>query len=175
MTDNVPLLEWQRGPRESFCPGAEKGVYALFLRDGAVLNGIAPGECGLLYIGRATRKEGLIGRCHFGNARTRDHSPRKSLAVLLMDALSLMPILVPKPNSPDTWGLEQDSDKALTEWMYAHLDVAYEVRTDPTSREAELIRDFAPPLNLKGCTPTEKHRWISSERTKVLKSLKYGG
>ena len=62
------------------------GVYVLFLRKGSALPGMELGEQELLYIGLAANRKGLEGRCHF-NARTRNHSPRKSLAVLLIDVL----------------------------------------------------------------------------------------
>jgi hypothetical protein len=53
----------------------------------------------------------------FSNARTANHSPLKSLAVLLMDELSLRPILVTKPHEKDTWGLDAASNARLTECM----------------------------------------------------------
>ena len=71
------LEQWRRGPRASFSLGADKGVYALFLRPGAILPGIQPGKDGLLYIGLAANRDGLKGRCHF-HARTVNHSPARA-------------------------------------------------------------------------------------------------
>ena len=118
-------LEWQRGPRSAFTLTHDAGVYALFLREGSALPCVEPGEGGLLYIGLAANRNGLKGRCHF-NARTRNHSPRKSLAVLLMDALALTPVLITKPNSASTWGLDGASDARLSLWMHSNLDLAIE-------------------------------------------------
>src|SRR5438128_808593 len=95
-------FDWQRGPRSSFALGHDAGVYSLFLRSGSTLPGIEPCEHGLLYIGLAANRKGLLGRCHF-DARARNHSPRKSLAALLMGRLALTPVLITKPNSTDTW------------------------------------------------------------------------
>ena len=164
-------FDWRRGPRSSFALGAEIGVYALFLRDGAVLPGVEPGTNGLIYIGLAANRNGLKGRCHF-NARTRNHSPRKSLAVLLKQELSLTPILIVKPNSSDTWGLDMPSDKRLTAWMHANLEVAFEMCSDPYSRETELVGHYAPPLNLTKCVQTGQHRRISQARASVMAELR---
>lgn len=78
--------DWRRGPRSTFTLAHEMGVYVLFLRKGSALPGMELGEQELLYIGLAANRKGLKERCHF-NARTRNHSPRKSLAVLLIDVL----------------------------------------------------------------------------------------
>lgn len=164
-------FEWRRGPRSSFALGAESGVYALFLRDGAVLPDIEPGPNGLIYIGLAANRNGLSGRCHF-NARTRNHSPRKSLAVLLMEKLSLTPVLITKPSSSDTWGLDMSSEARLTAWMHTNLDLAIEVCPDPNSRESELIERYAPPLNLTKCVQTARHRRISQARAIIMAELR---
>lgn len=164
-------LQWRRGPRSSFWLGADTGVYALFLRPGATLAGLEAGEGGLLYIGLAASRSGLKGRCHF-NARTRNHSPRKSLAVLLMDELSLTPTLVAKPNSPDTWGLDAASEVKLSTWMHAHLELAVEVCDEPDARETELVGLHAPPLNLAKCVQTAQHQGISEARRRVMSSVR---
>ena len=162
--------EWRRGPRSTFSLGRDVGVYALFLRRGATLPGVNPGEDGLLYIGLAANRNGLRGRCHF-DARTSNHSPRKSLAVLLMEELSLSTLLITKPNSSDTWGLDEPSDARLSAWMHTNLELAIEVCPDPDRRETELVGRYAPPLNLTKCVQTEQHRRISQLRTSVMAKL----
>ncbi|MBK6414182.1 GIY-YIG nuclease family protein [Sphingopyxis sp.] len=168
------LLEWRRCPRSDFILGHEAGVYALFLREDSTLPGVEPGEQGLLYIGLAANRKGLSGRCHF-DARTRNHSPRKSLAVLLMDELGLAPVLIIKPNSADTWGLDGPSEARLSRWMHDNLDLAIEVCTHPDARETELVGRYAPPLNLKKCVQTEQHRRISRARASVMAQLQERG
>jgi len=163
-------FDWPRGPRTSFTLGTEIGVYALFLRDGAVLPGTERSANGLIYIGLAANRNGLRGRCHF-DARTRNHSPRKSLAVLLREQLSLTPVLITKPNSSDTWGLDGPSDARLTAWMHASLELAIEVCPDPDGRETELVSRHAPPLNLTKCVQTEQHRGILLARAAVMTEL----
>lgn len=165
------LQNWRRGPRSSFSLGPEHGVYALFLRDGAQLPGITPGERGLLYIGLAANRLGLKGRCHF-DAQTRNHSPRKSLAVLLLDELALTPILIPKPNSSNTWGLDATSEARLSAWMHANLELAIAPCDDPDARETELVGHYAPPLNLKKCTQSPQHLRIAAARAAIKASVK---
>lgn len=167
-------FDWRRGPRSSFALGAEIGVYALFLPDGAVLPGVEPGANGLIYIGLAANRNGLRGRCHF-DARTRNHSPRKSLSVLLRRELSLTPVLISKPNSSDTWGLDRLSDARLSTWMHANLELAIEICPDPDSRETELVGRYAPPLNLTTCVQTNQHRGISLARAGIMAELRGNG
>lgn len=131
-------FEWPRDRRRSISLSHEAGVYALFLRDASALLDIEAGREGLLYIGMAANREGLRGRCHF-HARTRNHSPRKSLAVLLMERLDLNPVLIKKLNSADTWGLDAVSDTRLSEWMHEHLHLAVHVCVDPDGAETELV------------------------------------
>lgn len=135
-----------------------------------MLPGIKPSENGLIYIGLAANRNGLKGRCHF-NARTRNHSPRKSFAVLLMEEMSLTPVLITKPNSSDTWGLDAPSDARLSTWMHANLELAIEVCSDPDDRETELVARYIPPLNLPKCVQTEQHRRISQVRASVMAGL----
>ena len=164
-------FDWRRGPRSSFALGTAAGIYALFLRNGSGLPGIVPRDDDLLYIGLAANRKGLRGRCHF-DARTSNHSPRKSLAVLLMAELSLTPVLITKPNSSDTWGLDRTSDARLSTWMHANLELAIEVCDDPDDRETELVGRYAPPLNLTKCVQTLQHRLISQARTNVMAELR---
>lgn len=163
-------FEWRRGSRSSFSLSTEPGVYALFLREGSMLPGVATSHDGLLYLGLAANRNGLRGRCHF-EARTRNHSPRKSLAVLLMEELSLTPVLITKPNSSDTWGLDGQSDARLSGWMHANLDLAIEICADPNGRETELVGRYAPPLNLTKCVQTQQHRLLSQARADVMAAL----
>jgi hypothetical protein len=134
------------------------------------LPGIKVGQQQLLYIGLAANRKGLKGRCHF-NARTRNHSPRKSLAVLLMDALGLVPVLVSKPNTADTWGLDATSDARLSQWMHDNIDLAVEICAHVDDRETELVYRYVPPLNLAKCVQTSTHRRISEARAAVLAGL----
>lgn len=159
-------FQWYRGPRSSFSLGTEPGVYALFLRGGSTLPGVRPGQEGLLYIGRTTSAAGLQGRCHFcGN--TASHSPRRSLAALLLEHLGLTPVFVPKKKM-DTWRLESKSEATLNDWMHDNLDLAIEICSDPIDREAELVGSLAPPLNLNKCAQSAQHRMISRARADVL-------
>jgi hypothetical protein len=153
---------------------AEHGVYALFLREGSRLSQITPGPNGLIYIGLAANRNGLKGRCHF-NAQTRNHSPRKSLAVLLMKELRLVPILIPKPNSADTWGLDVASEARLGGWMHHNLDLVVEHCRNPDARESELVARYAPPLNLTKCVQSDQHRRISDSRKRVQASVSVNG
>jgi hypothetical protein len=162
-------FDWPRDRRANVALTKDIGVYALFLSEGATLPGLLSGEKGLLYIGLASGQDGFWGRCHFAG-RTRNHSPRKSLAVLLMDELALAPVLIQKKSA--TWGLTPDSDARLTAWMHDSLEFAFEVCADPDRRETELVECYAPPLNLDKCAQSPQHQRISAARAQIMSRLR---
>jgi hypothetical protein len=161
------VSSWKRAPRSKLDLDHENGLYALFLRDGAKLPEIEPGQTGLIYIGKAAGRKGLKGRCHF-DGKTTNHSPRKSLAFLLNEELSLTPKLVTKLRSASTWTLEPKSEARLTAWMHDNLLLAIARLDQPHAKEQELINRFSPPLNLTGCPQTERHRLISGGRKTMM-------
>lgn len=169
MFDDAPF-NWHRGSRSSHNLGNETGVYALFLAERAHLPGITPQNHGLIYVGKAGGAGGFLKRCHFLGS-TRNHSPRKSLAVLLLDELHLCPIRIDKPNNPHTWSLDRTSEKRLTDWMLVNLLLAIEPGERPDARETEIVRRLAPALNLAKCFQTEQRQRISAARKRVWSTV----
>lgn len=159
----LDVMTWPRAERSKFNLGTESGLYALFLRPGVRLSKIEPGEAGLIYIGKASGAKGLKGRCHF-TAKTRNHSPRKSLAFLLQEMLSLTPELVKKLNSSPTWTLETQSEARLTDWMIDNLLLAIVHEEQPEPTERLLLQKYSPPLNLTGCLQSSTHKAIFDGR-----------
>lgn len=156
-----------RAPRASFMLSETHGVYALYLKSGSDLPGIMPGEDGLLYIGKAAGRTGFKGRCHF-NGKSASHSPRRSLAALLIDTLALVPKEFPHPDGAyKTWGLTLPSERLLNTWMHANLLLAIEPRADAALYEQELISKFEPVLNLRDCPQSEQHERVSAARRRV--------
>ena len=165
--DEAPF-DWKRGPRQDFSLGADCGVYALFLRPGANLPIIEPGREGLVYIGMTGANGGFAQRCHF-RGKTGTHSPRRSLAALLMDMLDLKPL--PKRGNSTEVKLAVASERRLDRWMHDNLLVAYEICPDPIGRETELVSRLAPPLNLTKCVQSAAHRSISAARAEVRRRV----
>jgi hypothetical protein len=163
-----PPFDWPRGLRSDFVLSNDPGLYALFLCDKTSLDGIVPGREGLLYIGKADGSGGLQRRCHFAG-RTINHSPRKSIAVLLMQQLGLVAI----SNSGGKWSLDDESDRRLSNWMHRHLYVAIRVCSNPGRLESELVAKHSPPLNLTICEQSSQHRFISSERSRIRRGLEH--
>jgi hypothetical protein len=87
----------------------------------------------------------------------------------------LRAVLVPKSNSPDTWGLEDVSEAKLSIWMHQELAVAFTVCENPRDKEAAMIQDNAPPLNLLGCAQTQLHIEIRMARRRVMDDLRNSG
>ena len=162
-----PIEEWQRGARLTFKLGNDHGLYALFLCEGAEIPGVTPLDGGLIYLGKASGKRGIKGRCHF-YASTANHSPRKSLAAMLFMALQLRPRLVRKPSSPDTWTLDRASEERLTDWMLKSLEFAFMPLNSPASAERELVRELAPPLNLNLCAQRPEHCAVTASRREMM-------
>ncbi|WP_295525815.1 GIY-YIG nuclease family protein [Novosphingobium sp. Chol11] len=140
------LMSVPRFRRMDCIPSPETGVYALFLNPGSESFGLTPVGDGLIYIGKAEGAQGFADRCHF-DGRTINHSPRKSLAVLVSEHLKLDF----QGHPPSKWGLTAASDIALSAWMKANLLVTYWPSNEATSLEESLIRAHAPPLNLTIC------------------------
>jgi hypothetical protein len=88
-----------------------------------------------------------------------------------MKDLALRPVLVKKPNSPDTWGLDPESEAKLSHWMVANLDLAIKVCSDFDSIETELVNWYTPPLNLTKCLQTADHAAISALRRETLQRV----
>lgn len=89
-----------------------------------------------------------------------------------MNELALNPVLIPKPHSRDTWGLDAPSEAKLTAWMLANLELAIEPCNDPHAYETELVSYYTPPLNLTKCLQTAQHQRISQARSHVFESLR---
>jgi hypothetical protein len=147
------ILGLPRFRRSEHTPAACSGIYGLFLAPNGTLPLIEPEHDGLIYIGKAEGTDGFVGRCHFDGARTLNHSPSKSLAGLLKDALNLELLRHP----PKKWGLTLESDRALTSWMHKNLLVAYFESSQSLSIERSLIKAYAPPLNLTICAKSHQH------------------
>jgi predicted GIY-YIG superfamily endonuclease len=120
------------------------------------LPNLLPLEEGLIYIGLGTS---LAKRCHF-SGKTASHSPRRSLAALLWQQLSLEPELA----ANGKYGLSKPSEKRLDAWMHENLLMAFEPFDDFVSVEDILIRRYAPPLNLTKCAQSEQHDAVKELR-----------
>lgn len=114
-----------------------------------------------LYIGKA--EDSLVSRDlngHFATnpkskPRTGSSTVRRSIAALLREALGLhaVPRNLAKPERFSDYGLAEDGDARLNEWMHARLSLA--VWPAPAGLlvqlgtiEAAMIVRFAPPINL---------------------------
>lgn len=156
-----------RRSRRDFILDRTPGLYAIFLKPGSTLPVILISGETLVYLGKAQGAGGLKSRCHF-NGGTRNHSPRKSLAVLLEKELGLVARRVNDADgSYKTWALEPTSERMLDGWMHANLGIAFATLADAPLFEKQLIERFAPPLNLTDCAQSESHRSIVELRRRM--------
>ena len=153
------ILGWPRSLRSEVAPAPVRGVYALFIEHPVAIPEFTPGQDGLIYIGKASGIDGFAGRCHF-TGKTLDHSPRKSLAVLLMTQLALEV----RGHGGRKWGLTPESDRRLSAWMWENIRIAFLPNDLPEVVEDRLIQFHSPPLNLKMCRQDDQHRRISRLR-----------
>ena len=126
------------------------GVYAVFVRDGDHLPGLAIPETGLLYIGRSDRVE---RRNHFTMDNSGFSTLRRSLGALLREPLRLTAV----PRAPGAlksnvtnYRFSGGGERRLGEWMSLNLEYAALAVAAPKELEAELIRRYEPPLCLRG-------------------------
>lgn len=156
----VDPYSWPRKPRAELVLPSASGVYALFLREGAVLADIIPLDDGLIYIGLGRN---LAKRCHF-NGKTEGHSPRRSLAALLWSDHGLEPELGANGN----YKLSAASEKWLDAWMHDNLLMAFETLEDIEAVEDALIRQWGPPLNLTKCAQSPQQIALKAQRKAML-------
>lgn len=110
------------------------------------------------YVGKAERS--LASRdlsTHFRTGSTGQSTVRRTFAALLRGELSLraVPRNMSKPNEQRShFSLDEDGDTRLTEWMVKHLEMAVWEKpatcADLAAVEAEVIRRWIPPMNIKG-------------------------
>ena len=159
-SNTIDPYSWPRKSRKEQHLPRSPGVYALFLRENSSLPGIVPLEEGLIYVGLGGS---LAKRCHF-SGKTEGHSPRRSLAALLWDELSLEPELGANGN----YKLSKSSEKVLDAWMHENLLMAFDTSDDIETVEEVLIRRLAPPLNLNKCVQSEQHKALKDLRKVML-------
>lgn len=107
-----------------------------------------------LYVGKS--ESNLYTRdvvTHFGNGRTGSSTVRRSFAALLHDSLDLRGV----PRNPDrpercaNFGLTDEHDRRLTQWMRSRLELAIWERDEPTSLddlETRVLNRLLPPVNI---------------------------
>ncbi|WP_162943665.1 GIY-YIG nuclease family protein [Arthrobacter celericrescens] len=127
-----------------------------------------------LYVGKA--EDSLITRdlkTHF--AVDPDHAPRtgsstlrRSLAALLHDRLGLrgVPRNKADPGYFHNFGLEQDADRRLTDWMQRHLTLACwpkppDLRLKLRDIERLVLEHWDPPINLRD-SPTKLPQLVAA-------------
>jgi hypothetical protein len=170
MTD-LNLSAWPRAANTQTIYPNSAGVYALFLREGAAIPNVRPGEFGLVYVGLGQGARGLAARCHFKGS-TASHSPRRSLSALLADQLSLQPIFIRKPSGATTFKLDKASEQMLDRWMENNLSVAFQLSDNPGEHERELIRRWEPPLNCdKKICPLNSQQLLVLNRRDKFKAM----
>lgn len=175
MIDRLAEQLLDQSLRKSRCDVAldsSSGLYAIFLKPGRSLPEIPLSDGALIYLGKAEGAGGLKSRCHF-NGGTRNHSPRKSLAVLHENELKLVPRLVANSDgSYKTWALDRQSETALDQWMHGNLDVAYATMQGAPCFEAQLIDLLNPAMNLNGCHQGEGHHLVTQLRGRMDERMK---
>ena len=113
-----------------------------------------------LYVGKA--EDSLVTRdlhTHFATGRTGQSSPRRSLAALLAEDLTLVAMprrpADPEPGKWTHYALEPEGDERLTQWMRKHLRLAAWTCERPVALgklERLVMAELRPPLNLTGVT-----------------------
>lgn len=126
-----------------------------------------------LYVGKA--EDSLISRdlkTHFAvdpeaAPKTGSSTVRRSFAALLREPLNLrgVPRNKIKPGYFSNFGLEDDADRRLTDWMQTHLTLACWPKPPGLQRrlkdvEKEVLKRWDPPINLQN-SPTKLPRLVA--------------
>jgi hypothetical protein len=143
------------------------GLYAFYGDDAVWAQlGLKPAFEGQpLYVGKAERSlNGRDVRTHFAVGKTGSSTVRRSLAALLVDELGLIaaPRNLARPDGSANFGLDEESEVRLSEWMMRRLTLATWNKADGVDVdeiETEVVRRLRPPLNLdKVGEPRERLR-----------------
>jgi hypothetical protein len=126
-----------------------------------------------LYVGKA--EDSLVSRdlnTHFAvdpeaAPKTGSSTVRRSFAALLRGPLNLkgVPRNKAKPGYFAHYGLEDEADARLTEWMHSHLILAYwrrppNLQCKLTDVEKAVLKKWDPPVNLQN-SPTKLPRLVA--------------
>ncbi|MGD8414701.1 MAG: hypothetical protein PVF33_10735, partial [Candidatus Latescibacterota bacterium] len=151
----VEELDSSRAKPSAIRPPDSSGIYAVCLRDGSILPGIAPGVGGTIYVGRSGNLRQREFDTHFADDQTGFSTLRRSLGAILRDQLRLT--AVPRSGGESesnvrSYKFDPDGETRLTSWMTENLEVG----VCPVSRdhyeevEKDLIAALEPVLNLTG-------------------------
>lgn len=163
------------GPGQLLAAATVKGTPGLYAIHGDVQTWIdlglgEPPDSRPLYVGKA--EDSLIKRdlrTHFGDGQTGRSTVRRSVAALLRDTLALrgVPRNPAKPERPANFGMSDEHERRLGEWMQTHLLLATWPKPDACNSllavELRLIAHWQPPLNLKDNSSPWKQR-LSDQR-----------
>ncbi|MGB3627567.1 MAG: hypothetical protein WA989_17185 [Henriciella sp.] len=151
-----------------------QGFYALFLKPGCNIPGLAIGDGRLLYIGDA--ENGRSPSDHFSqsNIHTRPSMLRRCLGALLHEELDLLAAPLARKRrilpQPPAFTFDVDSEDRLSAWMNASIDVAFVPHEEGASvARWMLVSTLQPPLNFHGWrNPQEKY--VRRLKRKCLKT-----
>jgi hypothetical protein len=107
-----------------------------------------------LYVGKAERSlNDRDERTHFAAGKTGSSTVRRSLAALPVHELTLVavPRNLAEPDGSANFGLDDQSERKLSNWMEHRLSLATWTRsegTDLAETEIRVLRRLRPPLNL---------------------------
>ncbi len=161
----------------------EPGLYALYgdQRAWSELGLSASAGHHPLYVGKAEKSlNSRDVRTHFAAGKTGSSTVRRSLASLLRERLSLVPVprnLV-KPDGSANFALEATSESRLSDWMSQRLSLA--IWTAPHGAvlddvETVIVRHLRPPLNLdKVGEPRQRLRAARREMADLARAWRPG-
>lgn len=132
------------------------GLYAIY---GApetweLLGLVPPRDNCPLYVGKAERSLATCYVTHFQNGRTGRSTVRRTFAALLRQALGLsgIPRDPRKPTKLTHYGLSEDQDEKLSQWMNEKLELPVWKKppgcADLGAVEVGVIQEWVSPLNI---------------------------
>jgi hypothetical protein len=151
----VAIADARQHPAEGGIPG-QPGFYAWWLTDRTALPEVPLAQDGggplyLLYVGIAPKsatsvanlRSRVLGQHVGGNLGSSTF--RRSLAALLWEREGWTPRMTPSGKL----AFSAEDNAALSRWQEHNLRVGWCVADDPWAREAALIGELSPPLNVE--------------------------
>ena len=129
----------------------------------------------LLYIGKL---DNLARRNHFKRKSSGSSTVRRSLGALLKYELKLdaksCSAAGSSVNGNKNYRFEDEGETCLSKWMIKNLKCSiYALKRDEQTMETQLIKEFKPPLNLRGWKNPQKEmieklRTVCEEEAKIV-------
>jgi len=171
------------GPRHRLSHEPEpncQGLYALFLKKGATLDGVEVPPDDPIYFGKC--ESGFESRGHVSARDSSGSTFRRSLGALLRDSGRIVCDVHPRRSrgqfnerSYHNFRFSEDGEVELRKWMLENLEYSFQpVKDQLADAEKKWIRELNPPLNIQHCRNELREKLLKLRKMCAIEAQKRG-